>query len=130
MNEKDIKQCIIIRSDLKNSKGEKIRTGKLIAQCCHASIAFITNKIRTDIMLNMVEYEWISGIFKKICLRVDSEAELLDIHHKALEAGLTSNLITDSGLTEFNGVPTNTCCGIGPDYSEKIDRITGHLKLL
>jgi len=130
MNEKDIKQCIIIRSDLKNSKGEKIRTGKLIAQGCHASIAFITNKIRTDIMLNMVEYEWISGIFKKICLCVDSEAELLDIHKKALEAGLTSNLITDSGLTEFNGVPTNTCIAIGPDYSEKIDRITGHLKLL
>lgn len=39
------------------------------------------------------------------------------------------NLITDSGLTEFGGVPTKTVCAIGPDYDEKIDKITGHLKL-
>ena len=104
----------------------------------------ITNKIKNSspaqrdfgqsqfALINMSEAEelWIRGIFKKVCLKVDSEQELLDIHKKALEAGLVSYLITDAGLTEFNGVPTNTCIGIGPDYADKIDVITGHLKLL
>ena len=39
-------------------------------------------------------------------------------------------LITDAGLTEFNGVPTKTCLALGPDYPENIDPITGNLKLL
>jgi PTH2 family peptidyl-tRNA hydrolase len=34
------------------------------------------------------------------------------------------------GKTEFNGVPTKTCLGIGPAKAEKIDKITGDLKLL
>jgi peptidyl-tRNA hydrolase len=29
----------------------------------------------------------------------------------------------------FNGVPTKTCIGIGPNESEEIDKVTGHLKL-
>jgi PTH2 family peptidyl-tRNA hydrolase len=36
----------------------------------------------------------------------------------------------DAGLTEFNGVPTKTCIAIGPNWSDEIDEITGHLKLL
>ena len=39
-------------------------------------------------------------------------------------------LITDRGLTEFNGIPTNTCIGIGPFWSKDIDVYTKHLKLL
>ena len=74
--------------------------------------------------------KWKDGIFTKACLGVDSEEELLDIYNKAQEAGLPVALITDSGLTEFKGVPTNTCMAIGPDRIEKIDAITGHLKLL
>jgi len=42
---------------------------------------------------------------------------------------LETHLITDNGTTEFNSVPTNTCIAIGPDYSDKIDMITKHLKL-
>lgn len=37
--------------------------------------------------------------------------------------------ITDVGRTEFNGVPTITALAIGPNKSEDIDKITGHLKL-
>ena len=134
----DVKQVIVMRNDL------GMRKGKMIAQGSHSSIAFLTNKIKNSspaqrdfgqsqfALINMSEAEelWIRGIFKKVCLKVDSEQELLDIHTKALEAGLVSYLITDAGLTEFNGVPTNTCIGIGPDYADKIDVITGHLKLL
>ena len=74
--------------------------------------------------------EWIKGSFTKICVSVNSEEELLEIYNKAKDAGLPCALICDAGKTEFNGVPTNTCCAIGPDQVEKIDKITGDLKLL
>ena len=45
-------------------------------------------------------------------------------------AGLNRSLIQDAGLTEFKGIPTLTCCAIGPNESEKIDLITGSLQLL
>ena len=128
------KQVIVIRRDLRNSDGKKVRTGKLIAQACHASIAFLTNNIRKSrglpLYLSRAENEWIEGSFFKICLGVDSEQELLDIVEKARSMNIECNLITDQGHTEFNGVPTNTCLALGPDYSDKIDPITGHLKLL
>jgi peptidyl-tRNA hydrolase len=39
------------------------------------------------------------------------------------------SLIIVNGLTEFNNVKTKTCLAIGPDYSDKIDQITGGLEL-
>jgi len=60
-------------------------------------------------------------------LYVWTEEELLEIYERARESGLTVELITDSGRTEFKE-PTRTCLGIGPDDPEKIDKITGHLK--
>ncbi|KKR00195.1 MAG: hypothetical protein UT24_C0015G0003 [Candidatus Woesebacteria bacterium GW2011_GWB1_39_12] len=138
----EIKQVIVIRKDL------KMRRGKEIAQCCHSSIAFLSNRIRhlidcsdddifdlngtniEDILcLSKPEIAWIKGNFAKICLQVESEEELLEINRQAKEAGLVCELIKDSGLTEFAGVATITCLAIGPDYSEKIDPITGSLRL-
>ena len=49
---------------------------------------------------------------------------------KANEADIINTRITDSGATEFKGVPTVTCCAFGPFKSEEIDKITGHLKLM
>lgn len=123
-----VKQVIVIRKDL------KMRRGKEIAQAAHASIAFLTKKIRpantlSFAFLNIEECEWINGIFTKICVCVNSEQELLDIHEKALAANLTSHLIEDCGLTEFHGVATKTCLAIGPNYATDIDKITGHLTL-
>ena len=122
----------------------KLRLGKMISQGCHASIAFLTDITRTILKdynngcdmssiqssFSYPELEWINGKFTKICLQVSSEEELLDIHQKAKESGLKSYLITDSGLTKFHRIPTNTCLAIGPDFSSKIDNVTKHLKLL
>ncbi len=121
-----IKQVIVMRKDL------KMRRGKEIAQGAHASISFLTNKLREGQMdgdLSDAEREWIEGSFTKVCLQVDSERELMDVVMSAVKAGLNVNPITDAGKTEFNGVPTKTCCAIGPDEAEKIDKVTGHLKL-
>ena len=75
------------------------------------------------------EKEWLDGIFAKICVRVDSEEQLLSIEEKAKAEGLQVEMITDSGKTEFAGVPTKTCLAIGPDHAEKIDKVTGSLEL-
>lgn len=131
---RDIKQVIVMRKDL------NMRRGKEIAQGSHASLSFIsreldapktsTNKLCFfSLALTHVEYEWIAGSFKKITLQVDSEKDLMDVASEARKAGLTVHVITDSGKTEFNGVPTKTCLAIGPDYSDKIDPVTKHLKL-
>ena len=80
------------------------------------------------IKLSPVQIKWIEGNFKKVCVQVQTEQELLEVHEKAKAAGLDSHLIRDSGLTEF-GEPTYTCLAIGPDESAKIDKVTGNLSL-
>ena len=120
------KQIIAVRNDL------NMRRGKMIAQGAHASIMFLVHRL-CDGEVGAKDHaiqEWLTQGMTKICVRVDSEAELLDIAQKAQDAGLTVHVITDAGHTEFGGVPTKTCLAIGPDEEEKIDAVTGNLKLL
>lgn len=109
-----------------------LRKGKMIAQGAHASIAFLTRRLQRQKTPKFTkpEQEWMDSGFAKVCVRVNSEEELLDILQQAKDAMLEVHLITDSGKTEFHGEPTKTCLAIGPDYSEKIDPITGDLTLL
>lgn len=125
----DTKQIIIIRKDL------GMRKGKMIAQGAHASMKVFFDRAFTipysmTISLTPAIMEWVQGKFTKIAVGVNSETELLEIYRKADEAGLLCSLIQDQGLTEFNGIWTYTAVAIGPDYSDKIDKITGHLSLL
>lgn len=120
----DVKQVVVMRNDL------NMRKGKMVAQGAHASCSFMSYKLQSGQKLTKEEEQWVNGSFAKVCVRVDSEEELLDIYQKAKDAMLTVHLITDSGRTEFNGVPTRTCLAIGPAAVGKIDKITGHLKLL
>ncbi len=114
-----------------------MRRGKEIAQGSHASMAFLINRIRAlsgtavDVTLTLkpAEVHWITKGMAKVCLKVNSEEELLECHAKAQASGIESHLIRDSGRTEFDGVPTLTACAIGPDEPEHIDKITGELTL-
>lgn len=130
----EVKQIIIIRKDL------KMRRGKECAQAAHAAMIFLLDAFQEAsfkgysapmdrVKFTEPEVRWIYGAITKICLKVDSEEELLAIHEKALAAGLKSHVITDKGLTEFKGVETKTCLAIGPDFSSKIDPITSDLQL-
>ena len=117
-----IKQVILMRKDL------KMRRGKEIAQGSHASMAFLLKGFLPEGGPTMVS-KWLEDGQTKICLQINSEEELLELHKQAIEAGLEANYITDAGRTEFNGVPTKTCLAIGPNKSEEIDKITKHLNL-
>ena len=123
------KQVIVIRKDL------NMRKGKMVAQGAHASMAAILELARREgnnlvIPLDARIEPWLTGRFTKICVSVNSEAELLAIHEKAAAKGLVTSLILDAGLTEFGGVPTHTAVAVGPDVAATVDLITGALPLL
>jgi len=127
------KQVLIVRKDL------NMRKGKIAAQAAHASLmifsqnAVISGSESPQAMfqcfLSPAAVKWFADSFAKICVYVNSEEELEAVYRQAMEAGLPAALCVDNGLTEFGGVATKTVVAIGPDYSEKIDKITGELPL-
>lgn len=137
------KQIIVIRKDLKLPKG------KLAVQVAHASVKAIMDAAwRTTMgpdhffkeLHTMAVYgfpttspiiEWLTnGDYAKVCVTVEAEKDLDFIFENAKLAKLPCAMIIDHGRTVFNGIPTKTCVAVGPDYPDKIDRITGHLPLL
>lgn len=131
-NNKETKMVIVLRVDLKNKKGEKIRTGKFVSQGAHSAESFLTKQRQGKKIcfeLSDEQINWLDTGRTKIALKVNSEKELIEIFQEAKKQGLTAEMITDAGRTEFDG-PTKTCVSIGPNYSEDIDKITGHLSTL
>lgn len=132
----ETKQVIVLRKDL------SMRKGKMCAQAAHASMKVILDKMSsTYIGSEAVEkslflrkeqpmHNWIEGLFTKVVVGCDSEEELLKLAEEAKLFRIPHALIQDAGKTEFHGVPTYTALAIGPDISQIIDKITGHLKLL
>lgn len=116
-----MKQVIIMRTDL------NMRKGKMIAQGAHATWLFF---LRGGPMIPSEIDHWFMEGMKKICVRADSEAQLLELHRAAIRAGLRAYIVTDAGHTEFDGIPTMTCLAIGPNEDEAVDKITGSLTLL
>ena len=142
---KKSKQVIVLRKDL------NMRKGKMVSQGAHASLKAILDLmednhgnfkyISTQGKTGEHTYhlysqggspldDWLKGKFTKITVSVNSELELIELYEKAKSNGLICSLITDAGLTEFNGIPTKTAIAIGPGWSEDIDSLTGHLPLL
>jgi len=111
-----MKQVIAVRKDL------KMGPGKLSAQCSHASVEATLNSSKKNIEA------WKKEGTKKVVVKVNSEEELLELQKKAKSLKLVTALIKDAGRTFFKN-PTITCLGIGPDKEEKIDKVTGKLKM-
>lgn len=128
------KQVIVMRKDL------NMRKGKMIAQGAHASLKVVLDAGRMAttedgqrafaLVPDPAMEAWLSGRFTKVCVSVDSEAALDAIVARARDAGVPCALITDAGATEFHGVPTKTCCAVGPAWVDAVDAITGGLPLL
>ena len=149
------KQVIVFRKDLLKGPNA-IRKGKFGAQVAHASldsllkffhkiqyrfVERIDESITTDDTQIFYKYsvdfseksvldDWLNGKFTKVVVSVDSDEELIALNKALDDTFIPHALITDSGLTEFHGVPTNTCLGIGPYVAEEIDKFTGNLPLL
>ena len=111
------KQVIAVRTDLKMSKG------KTAAQVAHASLEAYRNA-KPD-----VQRAWQDEGSKKVVVRVGTLFEMLELHRKTKSFGIPSSLIKDAGKTELKE-GTITCLGMGPDSEEKINKVTGKLKVL
>jgi len=112
-----MKQVIVIRNDLKMSKG------KTAAQACHGCLGSYkkadSNKIK----------EWEREGEKKVIVKVNTLEELFEIKELAKKNNVPNYMVKDAGRTE---IPTGTvtCLGIGPDTDEIVDKVTQDLKLL
>ena len=115
------KMVIVVRRDLKMS------IGKTSAQVAHAVLGAYKLSLSKN-SDKVTNWENFSGQ-AKIVLGVENEKELFEIKDKADKNGLITCLIHDAGRTEVSP-NTATCCAIGPDAVQKIDEITGKLKLL
>ena len=148
-----MRQLIIARKDLNMSPG------KLAAQCCHASLAFMTapmrrispDKVYKDgeviaVMPKMfmqvdVYNDWIKGIFTKTICEAKNYNQLMKAITIAQELGLQEGkdyfLIKDACLTELqpeevdeNGVGrTLTCIGFKPLPDEVAHQISKKFQL-
>lgn len=113
----NMKQAILIRQDLKMSKG------KLAVQAAHASVEAVLKSDKRKVS------KWRMEGMTKAVLKVSGLKELYRYKQLAEDVNLKTALITDAAKTFFKE-PTTTSLGIGPDEDEKIDEITGKLKLL
>ena len=135
------KMMIVMRRDL------KMRKGKIAAQAGHACVEAVLTALKKENRLNDIKEssdgvelnhnektntplsEWFHYGCAKVCVYVDSEAELLEIARVATERGFLTAIITDAGLTEFHGIPTKTCLALEPLPCDIADELTEHLNL-
>lgn len=120
---------------------KKLRAGKYVAQAAHAAVGLLQNcwcgseYVPGEPRLDKYAFpkavqHWLANDYRKICVYVDTEEELLALQEQARAAGVNECLIVDNGDTEFGGQPTVTVLGLGPDWNEPLDALTGHLPLL
>lgn len=111
------KQVILVRQDL------KLPPGKLSIQVAHASLDAASKSDKKIIS------EWKQQGGKKVALNVSDEKELFKYMGILENEGIKVALIKDAGHTVVEP-GTVTCLGVGPDEEEKIDKITGKLKMV
>ncbi len=116
----EVKLVIVMRTDLKMSKG------KIAAQASHAAVncAFASKKKDPKTF-----DRWMNDGQKKVVLKVDSQAKLFELKAMADANGIVNSVITDAGRTEI-APGSVTCIGIGPSSEAVVDKITGELSML
>ena len=117
VKKKELKQVVVVRQDLKMPRG------KLSAQVAHASVEAMLKASKAKFN------KWKKQGYKKVVLKVKDENELLEYQKLAKKNKLKTALIRDAGRTVLKP-GTVTCLGIGPDYEDKIDKVTGDLEAL
>ncbi|KAG6008474.1 hypothetical protein E4U54_008702 [Claviceps lovelessii] len=121
----ECKLVLVVRTDLGMTKG------KIAAQCSHATLACYKALVRSnpDSPQGKLLRRWEKRGQAKIAVQVKSEQELKELRWKALDMGLTAEMIQDAGRTQIDP-GSFTVLGVGPGPKSVVDQVTGHLKLL
>lgn len=117
-------QVIIVRSDLKMSKG------KLATQVAHASIGTVLCNVQVDDFAEYsdIVHKWLKEGQRKIVVSGRDVEHLRTLQSSARSLDIPNFLVEDFGLTEFSE-PTITCLGLGPCKIEHMNLITKDLPL-
>ena len=124
---KDIKQVIVVRKDL------NLRKTELASQVATASMGFLLENNESkrndeiNVKLSNEEVMWLNGSFEKIIVGVDSEQDLRELMFKAEMEGVGVYPVLGRTKNKFDDT-TITCAALGPDDSNVIGHLTGHLK--
>ena len=120
----DLKMVFLVRQDL------KMKAGKIAAQVAHAAIGLYDDIIfGNDIYQKEALDYWVNYGQKKIVLRIPNLDTMMNAYKQCKKESIATCLITDAGLTQVEPL-SKTVLGIGPDKSEKINKITGTFKLM
>ncbi|KAI0690677.1 peptidyl-tRNA hydrolase PTH2-domain-containing protein [Cytidiella melzeri] len=114
------KLVLVVRTDLKMS------SGKIAAQCGHATLACYKSLMKTNPKL--VQH-WEHTGQAKVALKANSEDELLELEAIAKSLNLCARSIQDAGRTQI-AAGSRTVLGIGPGPVELVNKVTGMLRLL
>jgi PTH2 family peptidyl-tRNA hydrolase len=120
----DLKMVFLVRQDL------KMKAGKIAAQVAHAALG-----LYDDIIFGNDQYQqealdfWVNYGKKKVVLKVPDLETMNNVLKQCKQAKIAYCMITDAGCTQ---IPpgSKTVLGIGPDTSEKINKMTGSFKLM
>ncbi len=116
----ELTMVLVSRGDL------KLSSGKLAAQCSHATAECILKAKKS--MPRELDRYLREGARKIIC-KTENLQSMKEIYTKAKKSKLISHMVIDAGHTE---IPpgTITIVGIGPGPRKMIDKITGTLSLM
>jgi peptidyl-tRNA hydrolase len=119
-NDKPFKLLLCVNMELKMGKG------KIAAQCGHATMG--AYKLARKYAATALKNWEVTGV-TKIAVKVETEAEVYELHKKAKEVGLVAYIVEDAGRTQI-AAGSRTILAIGPAPAHLIDPICNHLKLL
>ena len=118
--EQSLKMVFVINHELKMGKG------KIAAQVGHAAVkaTLKSGELRPELL-----DVWLSTGQKKICVKAVDAPHIEQIENQAKQVNVLTSKIHDAGHTQ---IPAGslTVLALGPDEDEKLDDLTGELKLL
>jgi len=120
MTDWEVKQVIVVRTDIKMEKG------KIAVQVAHAAVLGSEKAMKMYPKLYKI---WKNSGMAKIAVRVSSLDELRQIEMEAKRSDIPVSVVQDMGLTQVDP-GTVTCAALGPAMSSKLDKITSDLRLL
>lgn len=109
--------------------------GKVAAQCSHATLGAYRAALDGGggsggaSAARAVLTAWERAGQPKIALKCDNERELRALASAARRAGVASFTVHDAGRTQV-AAGSATVLALGPADAARIDRVSGHLKLL
>jgi len=106
--------------------GLKMGKGKIAAQVGHGAVMAT---MKGGSLKPLFVEQWLATGQKKVCLKGADADQLLALEQQAKAAGILTTLVHDAGHTQ---IPSGslTVLALGPETDERLERITGELKLL